>query len=224
MREMPCEIAENRSPSPALIILDASLLAHLGVSRCSPRYQFTRGARVRKYAPGYASDEDCQDQERPTRKPGLREELNEADETRFRGRNCCRYCRTLRHHERECARRHHQDRHVRAGHRSGRRIRRLRHQGRQARARSRQQGRRRARQAGRTDRRGRPDHQSRHRAGVLQARRAVRHRRLPRLDPFDPGPCDGARRAQARQARDDRRHRSEPHPHGQSVAVPLPPQ
>ena len=95
---------------------------------------------------------------------------------------------------------------------------------RQARARRGQQGRRRARQAGRTRHRGRPDHQSRHRAGVLQAGRAVRHRRLPRLDPLDPGACDGARRAQARQAGDDRRHRSRAHPHGQPVAVPLPPQ
>ena len=31
---------------------------------------------------------------------------------------------------------------------------------------------------------------------------------FPGLDPLDPGACHGARRAQARQARDDRRHRS----------------
>ena len=137
----------------------------------------------------------------------------------------CRYYRTL-HHRQRCPRpgRDHQDRHVRAGNGSRRRSRGSGPERRQAGAGGRQQGRRRARQAGRTGHRRRPDHQSRHRAGVLQARRPIRHRRLPRFDPLDPGACDGARRPQARQARDDRRHRSQPDPYGQSVAVPLPPQ
>ena len=47
---------------------------------------------------------------------------------------------------------------------------------------------------------------------------------LPRLDPFDPGARDGAGRAEARQAGDDRRHRSGSDAYGQSVAVPLPSQ
>ena len=92
------------------------------------------------------------------------------------------------------------------------------------RARRGQQGGRRARQAGRADRRGRPDHQSRHRPRVLEARLADRHRRLPRLDPLDAGARDGARRAEDRQAGDDRRHRPGAHAHGQPVAVPLPPE
>ncbi len=48
---------------------------------------------------------------------------------------------------------------------------------------------------------------------------------IPRLDPLHPGACDGARRAQARQARDDRRHRSRTSPtwaiRGCSAFVPM---
>src|SRR5260370_7517021 len=40
----------------------------------SQRYQFTPGGRVRRYAFGFASVAECQYQERPTNKSGLREE------------------------------------------------------------------------------------------------------------------------------------------------------
>ena len=52
---------------------------------------------------------------------------------------------------------------------------------------------RRARQTGRTRHRGRSDDQSGRRARLLQARRAAGHRRLPRPDPVDAEPRDGAR-------------------------------
>ena len=115
-----------------------------------------------------------------------------------------------------------QDRHVRAGDGARRRAGPLRPGRREDRARCREQGGRRAGQAGRADHRGRPDDQSGHRARLLQARRARGYRGFPRLDPLDAGARHGARRPQARQARDDRRHRSRPHPYGQSMAVSLP--
>src|SRR5260370_18603782 len=40
----------------------------------SQRYQFTPGGRVRRYAFGFASVAECQYQERPTNKSGLKEE------------------------------------------------------------------------------------------------------------------------------------------------------
>ena len=115
--------------------------------------------------------------------------LDETYATRFRGWLGRWYYRPLRHRQRTGAGRDHQDRHVRADHGPRRGSRQIRHRRRQACAGGRQQGGRRARQAARTDHRGRPDHQSRHRAGLLQAGGAVRHRRLPRFDPLDPGSC-----------------------------------
>ena len=54
--------------------------------------------------------------------------------------------------------------------------------------------------------------------------RRNRHRGVPRLDPFDAGPCDVARRVEGRQAGHDRRHRSGADAHGQPVVVSLPPE
>ena len=88
-------------------------------------------------------------------------------------------------------------------------------------ARSGQQVGRRPRKADRTCHRGRSDHQSGRGAGLLQARRATRHCRVPRLDPFDAESRHGGRHLEDRQACLLWRHRSSADQDGQSLAHSL---